>query len=130
MLKYTTSQNIFSYILRNHTFSIHIKIYAKIEMDTFFAYSNKIFIIEVYLLKYYKWRHSRKTIFFQFNIMVYYVNIIDLCHSVAILWEIYVMRHKCHVRWLRDLVNRLCTRSPYSYVQSRDSDLKSIDKVP
>ena len=68
----------------------------------------KICIIEVYLLKYYfeshliyKWRYYRQTIFNQLNIMVPYVDIIGLCHSVAILWEIYVMRPKCHVRWLR-----------------------------
>ena len=33
--------------------------------------------------------------------MVPYVDIIGLCHSVAILLEIYVMWHKCHVSWLR-----------------------------
>ena len=31
--------------------------------------------------------------------MVPYVDLIGLCHSVAILRGIYVMRHKCHVRW-------------------------------
>ena len=65
-------------------------------------------MIEVYLLKYYfeshhiyKWRHYRQTIFNQLNIMVPYVDIIGLCPSLAILWEIYVIRHKCNVRWLR-----------------------------
>ena len=59
----------------------------------------KIFIIEVYLLKYYfeshliiyKWRYYRQTIFSQLNIMVSYVDIIEIFHSVAILWYIYVM---------------------------------------
>ena len=37
--------------------------------------------------------------FDQLNIMVPYVDRVDLCHSFAILWEIYVMRHKYHVRW-------------------------------
>ena len=52
-------------------------------IDTF-----KICIIEVYLLKpyiyliIYKWRCYRQTIY----IMVPYVDIIGLCHSVAILW--------------------------------------------
>ena len=32
--------------------------------------------------------------------MLLYVDIIVLCHSVAILREIYVMRSKCHVKWL------------------------------
>ena len=32
---------------------------------------------------------------------VSYVDINGLCHSVAILLEIQVMPHKCHVRWLR-----------------------------
>ena len=43
----------------------------------------------------------RQTIFNQLNIMVAYVDIIGLCHSVAILLEIYVMRPKSKVRWLR-----------------------------
>jgi hypothetical protein len=58
--------------------------------------SIKICIIEVYLLKYffeshliYKWRYYRQTIFNQLNIM----DKIGLCHSFAILWEIYVMRN-------------------------------------
>ena len=53
-------------------------------------------IIEVliYPLKYnfeshliYKLRYYRQTIFNQFNIMVAYVDIIGLCHSVVILWD-------------------------------------------
>ena len=67
----------------------------------------KICIIEVYLLEYYfeshliyKWRYYRQTIFSQSNIMVSYVDMIGLCHSVTILRETYVMRLKCHVRWL------------------------------
>ena len=31
--------------------------------------------------------------------MVPYVDIIGLYHSFAILEEIYVMQHKCHVSW-------------------------------
>ena len=69
---------------------------------------SKICIIEVYLLKYYfeshliyKWRYYRQTIFNQLNIMVPYLDIIGLCHSVAILWEIYAMRPKEHLLWLR-----------------------------
>ena len=68
--------------------------------------STKICITEVYLLKYYfeshlmyKWRYYRQTIFNQLNIMVPNVDIIGLYHSLAILWEIYVMRHICHVSW-------------------------------
>ena len=60
----------------------------------------------IYLLKYYfksqliqKLHYYRQTIFNQLNIMVPYVDIIGLCHSVAILQEIYVMQHKYHVRW-------------------------------
>ena len=49
----------------------------------------------------YKWHYYRQTIFNRLNIMVSYVDIIGLCHSVAILWKIYLMRRKCHVRWLR-----------------------------
>ena len=69
---------------------------------------HKICMIEVYLLKYhfeshlkynYKWRYYRQTIFNQCHIMVSYVDIIGLCHSVTILWEIYVKRYNCHVRW-------------------------------
>ena len=37
-------------------------------------------------------------IFNQLNIIVPYVDIIGLCHSVAILREIYVMRRKCYMR--------------------------------
>ena len=37
----------------------------------------------------------------QLNIMVPYVDIICLCHSVAILLYIYVMRQKWHVKWVR-----------------------------
>ena len=40
-----------------------------------------------------------QTIFNQSNIIVPYIEIIGLCHRVAILWEIYVMRHKCKVSW-------------------------------
>ena len=67
----------------------------------------KICIIEICLLKYYfkshliyKGCYYSQTIFNQLNIMVPYVDIIGLGHSVAILEEIYVMRRKCHVRWL------------------------------
>ena len=67
----------------------------------------KTFIIEICLLKYYfkkhlicKWRYYIQTIFNQLNIIVPYVDIIGICHIVAILWEIHVMRHKYHVRWL------------------------------
>ena len=42
-----------------------------------------------------------KTIFNQLNIMVSYVDLFGLCHSVAILLGIHVMRPKCDVRWLR-----------------------------
>ena len=50
----------------------------------------KICIIEVYLLKYYLKattyiNDAIQTIFNQLNIMVPYVDIIGLCHSVAIL---------------------------------------------
>ena len=52
----------------------------------------KISIIEVYLLKYYfdsylmhKWCYYGQTILNQLNIMVTYVDIIGLCHSVAFL---------------------------------------------
>ena len=48
--------------------------------------------IEAYLFKYYferhliyKRRYYRQTIFNQLNIMVLYVDIIGLCHSVVIL---------------------------------------------
>ena len=65
-------------------------------------------IIEVNFLKYYfeshliyEWSYYRQTIFNQLNIMVPNVDMIGLCSSVAILWEIHVMQHKCHVRWLR-----------------------------
>ena len=47
----------------------------------------------------YKWCYYSQTIFNQSNIMVPYVDTIGLCHSVTILWEVYVMRHKCHFRW-------------------------------
>ena len=39
----------------------------------------------------YRWRYYRQTIFNELNIMVSYVDKIVLCHSVAILWEFYVM---------------------------------------
>ena len=39
--------------------------------------------------------------------MVFYEDIIGLCHSVAILKEIYVMRPKCHLRWLRFNLKRM-----------------------
>ena len=65
----------------------------------------KICIIEVYIIKYYfechlmyKWRCNRQTIFNQLNNMVPYVYIIGLCHNIVILWEIFVMQHKCHVK--------------------------------
>ena len=75
--------------------------------EVFIFSSYQICIIEVYFLKYYfessyindaimYWQ----TIFNQLNIILSYVEIIGLCHSVEILWEIYVMRPKCHVRWL------------------------------
>ena len=53
-----------------------------------------------------KWRYYRQTIFNQLDIMVPYVDIIGVCHSVAILLEIHVLRHKCHVRWLRSHFKR------------------------
>ena len=72
------------------------------------TFHTKICIIEVYLLKYYfeshliyKWRYFRQTIFNQLNIMASYVDINGLCHSIPILWWIYVMRPKCRVRCLR-----------------------------
>ena len=46
----------------------------------------------------YKRRYYRQTILNQINIMVPYVDIISLCFRITILWEIFVMRHKCHVR--------------------------------
>ena len=77
-------------------------------------------LIEVYTLKYYfeshliyKWQYY---IFIKLEIMVFNVDKISFCCSFAILWEIYVMWPKCHVRGLhfhfkrmliRDLVNRL-----------------------
>ena len=71
----------------------------------------KISIIEVYLLKYYfrshliyTWHYYRQTIPNQLNIMVSYVDIIGLRHSFAILWEIYVMRHKFYFK--RMLITR------------------------
>ena len=60
-----------------------------------------------------------QTIFNQLNIMVPYLDIIGLSHSVSILWEIYVMRYKwlrggityiSSKCYLRDLVNRLWLR--------------------
>ena len=36
-----------------------------------------------------------------------HINIIGLFHSVAILWEIYVMRHKCHMRWHNFYLKRI-----------------------
>ena len=56
---------------------------------------------------FWKSRYYRQTIFNQSNIMVSYVDIFGLCHSVAILWEIYVMRSKCHVMWLRFHLKRM-----------------------
>ena len=68
--------------------------------------------------------YYRQTIFNQLNIMVPYIDITG--HSVTILWEIFVMQHKCHVRWhnfhfkrmlitgLGHLVNRLWV-SPQLY---------------
>ena len=48
----------------------------------------------------YKWcYYYRQAIFNKLNIIVPYIGIICLCHSVAILWKIYLMQHKCHVRW-------------------------------
>ena len=38
----------------------------------------------------YKWCYYRQTIFDQLNIMVPHVDIVGLCHSFEILWEIYV----------------------------------------
>ena len=54
------------------------------------------FIVSFWKSLIYEWRYYRQTIFNQLNILVLYVDIIGLCHSVAILWEIYVMRHKYH----------------------------------
>ena len=76
--------------------------------DLYMYKSKYVHIIEVYPLKYYfkshliyKWRYYRQTIFNQLNIMLPLLDIIDICHSITILWEIYMMRHKCHVMWLR-----------------------------
>ena len=64
----------------------------------------------------YDWRYYRQTAFIQLDIMVPYVDIIGLCHRVAILWQKYLMRRKCvwggitsisSVRYLRGLVNKL-----------------------
>ena len=49
-----------------------------------------------------------QTIFNQLNIEVPYVDIIGLCHRVAISWEIYVIRLKCHVMWLDLFHETLC----------------------
>ena len=69
-----------------------------------------ICIIEVYLLKnyfeyhfIYKWRYYKQTIFNQLNDNL--IAIIGLCHSVAILWKIYVMWHNFHFK--RMLINRI-----------------------
>ena len=68
-------------------------------LNNFLIESCKICVIEVNLLKYnfeshliYKYRYYRQTIFNQLNIISPYVDMISLCHSVTILWEIYVMR--------------------------------------
>ena len=77
----------------------------EIDIPRFFIIGGRC--VEVYHLKYYferhliyKWQYYRQTIFNQLNIMVSYVDLIGLCHSIVFLWEIYVMRHKCHVSWL------------------------------
>ena len=49
--------------------------------------------------------------------MVPYVDIIVICHSVAIVAEIYVMRHKYNERWKnfnfkRMLITGLCLSFP------------------
>ena len=61
--------------------------------------SFKVLFIESHLI--YKWCYYRQIIFNQSNIMVPYIDTIGLYQSVEILWEVYVMRHKCHVSWLR-----------------------------
>ena len=76
----------------------------------------KICIIEVYLLMQYfenhliyKWRYYRQTILNQLNIMVPYVEIIGLCHSITILGEIYVMWHNFHFKRMQ--ITGLCQQS-------------------
>ena len=76
-----------------HHFPFYILIHFFVSYDhKFLKINGKKYIIEVYLLKYYfeshliyECRYYRQTIFSQLNIMVPYVDIIDLCHSVAIL---------------------------------------------
>ena len=87
--------------------SLRIFIYFKISLYGIMSFIKQC-IIEVYILKYYfeshliyKWRYYTQTIFNQLNIKVTYVNIIGLSHSVAILWEILVMQHKCYLKELR-----------------------------
>jgi hypothetical protein len=53
-------------------------------------------------------------------IMVSYVDMIGLCHSVAILWEIYVMRPK--------LDNRLCISVPSIVINSNTQAMFNILK--
>jgi hypothetical protein len=63
----------------------------------------------------------RQKNFNQLKIIVTYVDIIGLCHSVAIFWEVYVMRHKCHVWWhnfhLKGmLITGLCQKTLILYI--------------
>ena len=53
------------------------------------------------------WRYYRQTVFNQLTVMVSYVDIIGLCHSVPILLKKIVMRPKCHVRGLRFQFKRM-----------------------
>ena len=50
--------------------------------------------------------------------MIPYGDIIGLCHSVAILWEIYVVRHKCHVRWHYSHFKRMLITGQSAYILS------------
>ena len=62
----------------------------------------------------YKWRYYRQSNFNQLNIMVPYVDIIGLCHSVAILWDVNGMWGSCasisSACYLRYLVNTFLKR--------------------
>ena len=61
---------------------------SMVEKKEFKGNKNKICIIDVYLLKYYFKNHliyKGSYNYNQFNIMVSYVDVIGLCHSVAIL---------------------------------------------
>ena len=66
---------------------IYIKYYDRINQNMYDrSISFKVYYFESHLL--YKWRFYRQTIFIQLNIVVSYVIIIGIWHSVTILWEI------------------------------------------